>query len=85
MTLIHSQSSIHHLTGLLESQRNYQIPVGSLALLVEHYTGVAKVMVANPAQAYQKSCENGLTDSLCFACWKVHYIYTDVQSLQNTL
>ena len=80
MTLIHSQSSIHHLTGLLESQRNYQIPVGSLALLVEHYTGVAKVMVANPA-----SYENGLTDSLCFACWKVHYIYFDVQSLQNTL
>ena len=53
--------------------------MGLLTLLVEHCTGVAKVMGSNPAQAYQKSqykltvlcslclCENGLTDSLYFA------------------
>ena len=69
-----SQSSIHHFTGLLRGQHNDQPPVGLLALLVQHCTGVAEVMGSNPLQAWQKSqkltvlcslrlCENGLTDS----------------------
>ena len=41
--------SIH---GFIWYQRNDQLPVGSLALSVEHCTGITKVMGSNPVQAW---------------------------------
>ena len=47
MTFIYSQPFIHHFTGLFG---NHTV-VGLLAQLVEHCTGIAKVMSSNPVQA----------------------------------
>ena len=51
MTFRYPQSLIHHLTGLLLSQHYDQLPVGLLALLVEHCLGKAEVMGSNPVWA----------------------------------
>ena len=45
------QLFIHHSTGFIWNQHKDQLPVGMLALLVEHCTGIAEVMGPNPAQA----------------------------------
>ena len=37
------------------NQHKEQLPVGLLALFVEHYTGILKVTGSNPVQAQQKS------------------------------
>ena len=42
-------SSLH---GFIRNQHNDQLPVGFLAQLVEHCTGIAKVMGSNPVQAW---------------------------------
>ena len=41
-------SSLH---GFIWNQHNDHLPVGMLALLVEHCTGIARVMGPNPVQA----------------------------------
>ena len=48
---IYSQLFIHHLTGFIWNQHKDQLPVGMLALLVEHCTGIVEVMGPNPVQA----------------------------------
>ena len=40
------------LHGFIRNQHNNQLPVGLLAQLVEHYTGIAEVMDSNPVQAW---------------------------------
>ena len=42
-------SSLH---GLIWNQNYYQLPVGLLAHLVEHCTGITEVMGSNPVQAW---------------------------------
>ena len=42
-------SSLH---GLIWNQNDYQLPVGLLAHLVEHCTGITEVMGSNPVQAW---------------------------------
>ena len=39
------------LHGFIRDQQIDQLPVGLLAQLVEHYTGIAEVMGSNPVQA----------------------------------
>ena len=51
MIFIYSQSLIHQFPGLLGNKRNDQLPVGLLAQLVEHCTGIAKAMDSYPIQA----------------------------------
>ena len=48
---IYSLSS-HHLNGYITNSHNDQLPVGSIAQLVEHCTGIAEVMGSNPVQAW---------------------------------
>ena len=50
MTSIYSQPFIHHFMGLFGTNTD-QLPVGLLAQLVEHCTGIAEVMGSNPVQA----------------------------------
>ena len=40
-----------NLHGFIWNQYNDQLPVGLLAQLVEHYTGIAEVIGSNPIQA----------------------------------
>ena len=40
------------LHGFIWNQHNDQLPVGLLAQLVEHCTGIAEVMGSNPVQAF---------------------------------
>ena len=41
----------NHLNGYLTNSHNDQLPVGLIAQLVEHCTGIAEVMGSNPVQA----------------------------------
>ena len=54
MTSIYLQPFIHHFTGLFGTNTvaSSQFPVGLLAQLVEHCTGIAEVMGSNPVQAW---------------------------------
>ena len=54
MTSIYLQPFIHHFTGLFGTNTvaSSQFPVGLLAQLVEHCTGIAEVMGSNPIQAW---------------------------------
>ena len=48
---IYSISS-HHLNGYITNSHNDQLPVGLIAQLLEHCTGIAEVMGSNPVQAW---------------------------------
>ena len=48
---IYSLSSLH-LSGYITNSHNDQLPVGLIAQLVEHCTGIAEVMGSNPVQAW---------------------------------
>ena len=54
MTSIYLQPFIHHFTGLFGTNTvaSSQFPVGLLAQLVEHCTGIAEVMGLNPVQVW---------------------------------
>ena len=52
MTFIYSRSFIHPFHGFIWNQHNGQLPVGLLAQLVGHSTGIAEVMGSNPVQAW---------------------------------
>ena len=43
--------SSHHLYGYNTNSQNDQLPVGLIAQLVEHCTGIVEVMGSNPVQA----------------------------------
>ena len=47
---IYSLSS-HLVNGYITNSYNDQLPVGLIAQLVEHCTGIAEVMGSNPVQA----------------------------------
>ena len=42
----------HLLNGYITNSHNDQLPVGLIAQLVEHSTGIAEVMGSNPVQAW---------------------------------
>ena len=48
---IYSLSSVH-LSGYITNSHNDQLPVGLIAQLVEHCTGIVEVMDSNPVQAW---------------------------------
>ena len=44
--------STHHLSGYITNSHNEQLPVGLIAQLVDHCTGIGEVMGSNPVQAW---------------------------------
>ena len=54
MKILVLPSSIPHIYryGLIINPHNYQLPVGPIAQLVEHCTGIAEVQVQIPVQAF---------------------------------
>ena len=46
-------SSHHHLNWYITNSQNDQLPVGLIAQLIEHCTGIAEVMGSNPVKALE--------------------------------
>ena len=66
-------SSLH---GFIWNQHNDQFPVGLLAQLVEHCTGIAEMMGSNPVQASLFSCLTFTTAQVVFITAKITFIFT---------
>ena len=45
---MYSEPFVHLYTGFITDQQNDQLPVGLLAQLVKHCTGIAEVMGSTP-------------------------------------
>ena len=67
--------------GYIRNSQNDQLPVGSIAQLVEHCTGIAEVVGSNPVQALiiSKALNSQLL-KLCVYCDDQSYVFITCES-----
>ena len=70
------------LHGFIWNQHSDQLPVGLLAQLVEHCTGIAEVMGSNPVQAWIFSGLIFTTAQVVFITAKITFIFTSFTAVQ---
>ena len=78
-------SSLH---GFTLNQHNDQLPVGLLAQLVKHCTGIAKVMNSSPVQAWFFFFFSGLifnTAQVVFITAKITFIFPSLSAVQYVI
>ena len=69
--------------GYITNSQRDQLPVGLIAQLAEHCTGIAKVMVSNPIQAdFSFSGFNFLTAQVEYITEMISYVFISFSAVQ---